>query len=159
WLVRRGPGKNRMGLPGRRRAPAALGGVRLSDGRPALPQPPEARSRREIGLHGTKPGPARPAGPCPPPPPRPPAPRPAPLPAPAARLERGHLLGRVDAGEWACAGDHADLDPALERAELLEPLGPLERARRPRGELEQERAAEGVHADVTQRRAAAGAGG
>src|SRR5438046_146697 len=66
----------------------------------------------------------------------------------AAALERRELLGRVHARERPLAHHHLDAHPALERAELLEPLGLLEPSRRPRRELQQQPPAESIHAGV-----------
>src|SRR6185436_4852737 len=87
-------------------------------------------------LRGSRPGSTRRASSGPRPPP----------------LERVELFRRIDAGERARAREHPNADAVLERAQLLEPFGALPFGRRPRGELEQEIAAEPVDADVTQAR-------
>src|SRR5260221_4622832 len=77
----------------------------------------------------------------------------------SARFERGQLFGGVDAGERMFAEDDANPHAAFDGAQLFEALRALERARRPRRELQQQLAPERVHARVPQRGPAArGAG-
>src|SRR5258706_4589829 len=67
-----------------------------------------------------------------------------------AAFQRRELLRRVDPRRGMSGREHPDAHPALDRAQLLEPLLALEPARWPGRELEQEVAPEAVHPDVAQ---------
>src|SRR5438552_6196739 len=65
-------------------------------------------------------------------------------------FEDRELLGRVHAGERSGAHDHLDSNAMFQRAQLLEPLGPFQRARGPCREFEEQIAPKSIDANVAQ---------